>query len=129
MFDYDIKQWVDPRTLAEIKATKWSEIKQARSQAEYGGFVWDGSTFDSDATSQGRITGAVTLAQMSSTFEINWILADNTVRTLGQIEMLQVGGALGEYVATQFAIGAYLRGLIDGATTIAEVEAITWPST
>ena len=77
-FNYTTKQWEDPRTLADLKAAQWNLIKSARSQAEYAGFTWDGSTFDSDAISQNRITGAVTLAQMSPTFVINWILADNT---------------------------------------------------
>mgnify|MGYP000079443864 FL=1 len=27
IFDYEIKQWVDPRTLDEIKSQKWAEIK------------------------------------------------------------------------------------------------------
>jgi len=84
IFNYATKQWEDPRTLADLKAAQWELIKQARSQAEYAGFTWDGSTFDSDALSQNRITGAVTLAQMSPTFVINWILADNTTRTLNQ---------------------------------------------
>ena len=120
------KQWEDPRTLDDIKAAQWALIKQARSQAEYAGFTWDSSTFDSDATSQNRITGAVTLAQLSSAFTIDWTLATNQVRTLNQSEMLQVGAALGVHVQTQFAKGQSLRVQIDAATTQAEVEAVVW---
>jgi len=121
-------QWVvsDPRTLQDLKDAQWALIKQARSQAEYAGFTWDGSTFDSDAISQNRITGAVTLAQLSSTFTIDWTLATNQVRTLNQSEMLQVGAALGAHVQTQFAKGQSLRVQIDAATTQAEVEAVVW---
>ncbi|OIP19571.1 MAG: hypothetical protein AUK51_01155 [Comamonadaceae bacterium CG2_30_59_20] len=103
-----------------------------RSQGEliagvvYAGFTWDGSTFYSDATSQNRITGAVTLAQLSSAFTIDWTLADNTVRNLGQMDMFQVGAALGVHVQTQFAKGQALRAQIDAATTQAEVEAVVW---
>lgn len=119
-------QWIDTRTLQAIKTSQWETIKQARSAAEYAGFAWDGSTFDSDATSQNRITGAVTLAQMSAAFSVDWILADNTVRTLNQSDMLQVGAALGAHVAAQFSTGVARRAQIDAATTKEAVEAITW---
>lgn len=125
-FNWQTKQWEDPRTLQDLKDAQWRQIKQARSQAEYAGFTWDGSTFDSDATSQNRITGAVTLAQMSPDFTIGWVLKDNTVRTLNQTEMLQVGATLGQHVATIFAKAAGLRVLIEAATTQAEVEAVGW---
>jgi len=126
VFNYTTKQWEDPRTLDDLKSAQWTQIKQARTNAEYAGFTWDGSTFDSDAISQNRITGAVTLAQLSSTFTIDWTLATNQVRTLNQSEMLQVGAALGVHVQTQFAKGQSLRVQIDAATTQAEVEAVVW---
>jgi hypothetical protein len=124
MFSWDGFSWfID---IENIKNVKWRQIKQARSQAEYAGFTWDGSTFDSDAISQNRITGAVALAQMSSTFSIGWVLADNTVRTLNQSDMLQVGAALGAHVAAIFAKGVLLREQIEAATTKEQVEAIVW---
>jgi len=126
IFNYTTKQWEDPRTLADFKDAQWAAIKQARSQAEYAGFTWDGSTFDSDALSQNRITGAVTLAQMSSTFSIGWILKDNTVRILGQSDMLAVGAALGAHVAAIFAKGVLLREQIESATTVQQIEAVVW---
>lgn len=126
IFNYTTKQWEDLRTLQAVKTAQWETIKQARSAAEYAGFTWDGSTFDSDATSQNRITGAVTLAQMSAAFSVDWILADNTVRTLNQADMLQVGATLGAHVAAQFATGVTRRAQIEAATTKEAVEAITW---
>ena len=126
IFNYTTKQWQHPRTLADLKATQWSQVKQARSNAEYAGFTWDGSTFDSDAISQQRITGAVTLAQLSTAFSIDWVLADNTTRTLNQADMLQVGVALGLHVATQFTHGVGLRAQIDFATTPEQLSAIVW---
>lgn len=127
VFNVNSRQWEDPRSLDDLKTSQWASIKKARSRAEYTGFVWDGSTFDSDTLSQQRITGAVTLAQMSAEFAIDWTLQDNTVRTLNQAEMLTVGMLLGVHVQTQFAIAQALRALIDAATTHADVEAVTWP--
>ena len=122
--DKTARAWV--LDLGKLKATQWTAIKQARSAAEYAGFTWDGSTFDSDAISQNRITGAVALAQMSSTFSIGWVLADNTVRTLNQSDMLAVGAELGAHVAAQFAKGVLLREQIEAATTAEEVAVVVW---
>jgi hypothetical protein len=125
-FDYTTKQWVDPRTLEEIKDAKWIEIKVARSAAEYGGFMWDSSTFDSDALSQQKIMGAVQMAALTSAFEIDWTLADNTVRALNAAEMTSVGAALGQHVNTQYVTARVRREQIQAAQTQAEVESIAW---
>jgi hypothetical protein len=126
VFKCTTKQWEDPRTLDDRKATQWNLIKQARSQAEYAGFTWDGSTFDSDTLSQNRITGAVTLAQLSPGFTINWTLADNSTRTLNQADMIATGVALGVHVQTQFAKAQGLRLQIDAASTPGQVAAVVW---
>jgi hypothetical protein len=119
--------WQDLRTLADVKADQWRSIKDARDAAQYGGFAWDGSTFDSDAVSQGRIQGAVQLAgAIGSTFAIDWTLADNTVRTLSAADMLNVGIALGQHVQAQFTKARTLRAQIDAATTAEAVAAIAW---
>ena len=125
-FNWQTKQWEDPRTLQDFKEIQWTLIKQARSQAEYAGFTWDGSVFDSDAISQNRITGAVTLAMLSPEFTIGWVLADNTVRSLNQTDMMQVGAALGQHVALQFNKAVLLRNAIELATSAEEVLSIQW---
>lgn len=123
-FNYETHQWVID--LDAAKADKWTEIKTARTEQEYGGFVWDGSPFDSDALSQQRIIGASQWAGMNSSFTIDWTLADNTVRTLNAEAMMAVGRALGVHVEQAFSKGRDLRTLIDSAQTIAEIDAIQW---
>lgn len=119
--------WVDARTIDQLKAAKWEEVKLARSNAEYGGFVWDGSPFDSDAASQQRIIGASQLASLNpSVFEIDWTLADNTVRTLNAAEMNSVGIALGQHVNAQYVHARDLRQQIADATTKEDVQAVVW---
>ena len=125
-FNYTTKQWEDPRTLADLKAEKWRNIKANRDAAEHWGFTWDGSVFDSDALSQQRITGAVTLAQMSSVFTTVWTLANNTTRTLNSQDMFAVGVALGTHVSTQFAHGQELRTQIEETTSIDQLNLIHW---
>ena len=125
-FNWQTKQWEDLRTLADFKEIQWDLIKQARTNAEYGGFTWDSSFFDSDAISQNRITSAVTLAQSDPAFSVAWVLADNSVRTLNQTDMLAVGAALGQHVALQFNKSIALREAIKTATNAAQLAAIKW---
>lgn len=126
VFDYTTKQWVDPRTLSDLQVAKWEQIKRDRDKAEFGGFTWDGSPFDSDAISQSRIQGAVQLAAMAPGFTIDWTLANNSVRNLSAADLANVGAALGMHVATQHAKARLLRSQIEAATTVAEVDAVTW---
>jgi len=126
-------RYVAMPTLAAVKLERWAQIKVAREATEFGGFVWDGSTFDSDAISQSRIMGAVQLALLAMSaeqpFSIAWTLADNAVRTLEAAEVVAVGVALGTHVATQHATARALREQIYAASTPEDVEAISWPAT
>lgn len=124
-FDWGTHTWVDPRTLADLRAAKWEAIKLARAQAEFGGFVWDGDTFDSDRMSQSRIQGAAQLAQLVPEFTIDWTLADNSVRTLSAADMVAVGTAMGQHVNTVHAHARDLRAQIATATE-EELALINW---
>ena len=115
VFDWAAKDWVDPRSLQDLKDARWAEVRRERDSAEFGGFSWDGSRFDSDALSQQRITGAVTLAMMNSALSIEWTLADNTVRTLTAADMIAVGVALGQHVNACHERARVLRGEIESA--------------
>ena len=121
VFDWAGKAWIDPRSLQDFKVARWVEVRRERDVAEFGGFSWDGSRFDSDALSQQRITAAVTLAMMNSAFSIDWTLADNTVRTLTAADMIAVGVALGQHVNSCHERARVLRGEIDGAETVGDV--------
>lgn len=125
-WDDETAQWIDARDLDQLKAAKWEEIKVARSTAEYGGFTWDGSTFDSDAASQQRIIGASQLATLTPSLEIDWTLSNNTVRTLNAQEMNEVGMALGAHVNAQYVHARTLRQQISDAQTTQELASIVW---
>ena len=121
VFDWAGKAWIDPRCLQDLKDARWAEVRRERDSAEFGGFSWDGSRFDSDAISQQRITGAVTLARMNSAFLISWTLADNTVRTLNAADMIAVGVALGQHVNACHERARVLRGEIESALAAEEL--------
>ena len=118
-FDYISKQWVDPRSLDEIKAQKWAEIKSQRDQLEFGGFEFEGNIYDSDQVSQGRIMGAA-VAGIDKT----WTLADNTTVELSASHLQQLYAALQAHIASVHERGRIARQLIFDAETKEQVEAV-----
>lgn len=120
-FDYAIKEWVDLRTLDEIKAQKWAEIKSERDRIEFGGFEFDGDIYDSDQVSQGRILGAV-LAGLPQI----WTLANNTTVSLSAEQLKSLYAALKMHVAIAHERGRIAREAIQAATTKEQIEAIVF---
>lgn len=118
-FDYTTKQWTDPRSLDEIKAQKWDEIKLQRDQLEFGGFEFEGNVYDSDQVSQGRIMGAA-VAGIDQT----WTLANNTTVELTALQLQQLYAALQSHIAGAHERGRIARQLIFEAETKEQVEAI-----
>lgn len=123
--------WLDLRTLDELREVRWEELKAARDAMEFGGFEWDGSTFDSDPKAQARLQGgaqmAVLAAQARESFEVDWTLADNTVRTLDASELIAVGRALAAHIGAAHAAGRGLRTRIEACATAEELADIAWP--
>ena len=119
VFDYEIKQWIDPRALEEIKAQKWAEIKSRRDQLEFGGFEFEGNSYDSDQVSQGRIMGAA-IAGVDQV----WTLAGNTTVSLTASQLQQLYSVLQAHIASVHERGRIARQLISEAETKEEVEAV-----
>jgi hypothetical protein len=118
--------WVDLRTLDQIKADQWAQIKRGRNTSEVSGFVWDGLAFQSSSGSQTRIMGAAQLAYNDPTLTVTWTLTDNTQRTFTAAEIISVSRALGEHLNNVHVKSQLLREQIDAATTKEEVQAIVW---
>lgn len=118
-YDYETKQWIDPRTIDEIKAQKWVEIKLQRDRIEFGGFEFEGNTYDSDQVSQSRIMGAA-VAGVDQT----WTLADNSTVELTAMQLQQLYAALQAHIASAHERGRIARQLIYEAETKEQVEAI-----
>ena len=119
IYDYDLKDWVDPRTLDEIKTQKWAEIKSQRGQLELGGFEFENNTYDSDQVSQGRIMGAA-----AAGLDQVWTLADNTTVELSASQLQQLYVTLQLHIASVHERGRIARAAIESAVTKEEVEAI-----
>ena len=118
-FDYTTKQWIDPRSLDEIKAQRWDEIKSQRDRLEFGGFEFDGGIYDSDQVSQSRVMGAAVAG-----VDQVWTLADNTTVELSASQLQQLYAALQAHIASVHERGRITRQLIYDAETKDQVEAI-----
>jgi len=131
-FDYSIKQWIDPRSLSQQQLDQWERIKTSRNEALTAPLTTLYGVFDADTYSQKNITDAIamlqTLAASGYPQTIEYTLFDNTVVTLSTAQMIEVGLTLGQRTQQIYATSRSLRTAIEAATTIAEVEAITWPT-
>lgn len=121
VFNYTSKEWVDLRTLDEIKAQKWAEIKSQRDQIEFGGFEFEGNIYDSDQVSQGRILGAAS-AGLSQV----WTLADNSTRSLSASQLQQLYATLQMHIAAAHERGRIARQLIYEATSKEQIKAVNF---
>lgn len=119
IFDYDVKQWIDPRTLDEYKADKWRALKQQRDALEYAPVIFEGNYFDADQVSQIRIAGAA-LAQQPQT----WTTADNVKIDLSALQLSQLYAKVQTNVAAAHTRGRAARDLLDAATSKEEIDAI-----
>lgn len=121
VFDYTTKQWIDPRSLDEIKAQKWAEIKKQRNQLEFGGFEYKGNVYESDQVSQGRIMGAA-IAGVDQV----WTLADNSTVELTAQQLKELYAALQAHIAGVHERGRIARQKIETALTYEEIEAVNF---
>ena len=119
-FDYTTKQWIDNRTLEQVKQQAWDSIKLQRDALEFDGFKFDGKIYDSDQVSQARIMGAA-MAGLPQT----WTAADNSSVDLSPSELIDLYATLQAHIATAHDRGRTARQAIDNALDQQEVEAVT----
>ena len=123
-------RWIDLRSLEQVKADCWAAIKAQRNAAEWGGFDTPFGRFDSDPNSQTKIIGTAQLASIAlaqgAPFNVEWTLQDNTSVSLDATQMIAVGAALAAHVDAVHQRGRQLRAQIEAATTLADLEGISW---
>lgn len=129
-FDYASGQWIDPRTLQQIRDVQWERIKAAREAEIDSPLVTPYGTFDSGPEDRSNITDAIllvqTLAGLGQPASIDFTLADNTTVTIGLQEIVTVGLLLGAKVQQAYGKSRVLRQQISDATTKEQIEAIQW---
>lgn len=104
-----IEQWVDERPIEDVRAAVMQSLKRKRDALIEGGFVWDGSPFDSDAAiSQPRLLGLFTSAAMGLLPPQGqpWRLKNNAWRVLSAADAQGVWGAFQGHLSHLFAVFA-----------------------
>lgn len=115
-------------TLEAAKLRAWAGVKNERASRMLGTFDHAGNTFDIDPVNlSGASIDAREALIAGEAWSQMWVLADNSVITLTAAEMIALARAAKTVVSNLWGTSQYLRGLIEAATTIPEVEAITWP--
>lgn len=116
-------------TVATAKARRWSAIKAERRRHVAGTFTAAGKTYNCNREAITLATHGAMLAKaaLDLTWTKTWTLADNTSATLTADQVLTVARAFDDYIGALWVTGRTLRAQIAAATTIAQVEAITWP--
>jgi len=119
-FDYAAKQWIDYRSIEEIRQNRRAKITADRDALEFGGFIYKGNVYDSDQVSQGRIMGAANAGA-----DQTWTLADNTTVDLTAEDLKELYATLQEHVSNAHERGRTAKALLDAATTIEQIKAVT----
>lgn len=125
--------WNDPRSLNQAKLDKAKEIRAARDEVIFGPFEAIGYTFDGDRDAQNNFRtayqSAVMALQYDTPYSITWTLADDSAVTLSALDVYNVGNILINRVRYAYEVERNLRAIGLAATTVAEVDAITWTYT
>lgn len=113
-------------TLEEVKADKLAELAQARWEQETGGLTLpDGTTIKTDRESQALLTGASLYALQNATATVEWKGANGWV-TLTAQEIMQIATLVRNHVQAQFSKERDYAEKVNGCSTVAEVQAVSW---
>jgi hypothetical protein len=129
-FNWDTKQWQDPRTLQDFRDAKWAVIKAARNAAEFGTFIYNGMVLDGDVDAQRRLAGYISVSKSAlasgTPFQAEFTLANNTLVVLTAEDFVGIEIAKMMSVAEAFSHAVALRASIDEATTQDAVDIVSW---
>ena len=130
-FDYALKQWVDPRTLSDIKASKRNEINDARLTANESNFAYAGKQIACDSLSRSDIDGAngqiLLTGEMPADWPGGWKAMDNSYVPITTVEDWKAFyAAMYDQGLANFVHAQALKAQIEAAETVEEVQAITW---
>lgn len=126
-FDYASKQWVDPRSLADLKAAKNEAINAARLRANQSHFVYQGKNIATDPLSRSDIDGAhgsiLMLQAMPPGWPGGWKAMDNSFIAIATVpEWIQFYAAMVTTGTANFNRAQALKAQLAAATTAAQVE-------
>lgn len=120
--------WSASVELARSQARQ--RINGAWKKAETSGFEAYGKVFDSDARAMQRIMGAAQAAALAKSagqaMSIDWTCKDNSTLTMDTDMLVQVPIFIAQAGAALHAKCQLLKGQIEAATTIEEIDSVVW---
>ena len=132
----DYLQWVaqgnvpDPEyTIDQVKSTKILEINSKRDDTRNALIVeYNGNIFDADPVSQNNLIGTVSAitAGLPVADPTVWRTADNINVNMSHTDLVALGGTLLTTIEQLYEKSWTLKGQVESATTIEEVELISW---
>lgn len=117
--DHLTKNWIDTRSIDQVKGQRWEEIKREREATEFGGFLFLDCIFDSDIQSQSRI-----LAVSNINHDLEWTTQKNGVVYLTSQQLKGLSDAMMKHISKCHERGRIARQKINEAKSVKEVEAV-----
>ena len=114
----------DFKTLAEHQQIKKNYIERAYKQAIQKPITYNKHVYQADQRSQDVLSQIIAVAP--SDFKINWLDIDNNVVNLTLDDLRVCAQLILTRGQTEFAKKTALKKQVDQATTISDVEKITW---
>ena len=111
--------------LAAVKEQKKAEIAAARYETEIAGVTFNGFFIHTDRESRSLMTGTALKASMDPNYVCRWKTGGGFI-SLSSPQIIAVADIVREYVQGCFDREGDLCGLIDAATDVQTVNAITW---
>lgn len=119
------RKLVHIKTIETIKAEAIKNIKNKRKQLEMGSFFYKNISFQINEI---RINAAAEEAKiLKKSFIKTWILTDNTLMYLDDIQMLKIKQTQDKHIFNLFDTCLNLINKINLATTIEEINTVSWP--
>lgn len=124
-------QEIEAERLADAKAAKRLEINKWRRVAEHQGFahIFPNNVTGTVQTRErdlANITGLVLAAQTDLQGTFYFRDEANVTHTLTGAEMVALGNVVQAFISGNYARAWSLKDAVNTATTVAEVDAITW---
>lgn len=131
IFDYAAKQWVDPRTLADMKLARNEYVNQSRLSANQTSFSYAGKQIAVDPLSRSDIDAVHGIVVLTNEMPDDWVgfwkATDNTYVPVSDVTAWTTFyTAMVAQGSTNFAHSQALKAQLAAATTIEEVEAVVW---
>jgi hypothetical protein len=123
---WDGEKWAHTASLEQRRAEVWDQIKRARYAMEYGAFSWNGHAFDADAESQRRLGTVAAASKGVEGFTVTWTLANNETIVLTSDDLQSIVDTQLANISDYYSHARILRESIESATTLEQLDAISW---